>query len=270
MKVDYCSDIHMDFHVPFIYNQLKWENRTRKFITNIIEQKENPSDIVAIAGDISHYNQQSYWVIDTFAKCYKHVLVTLGNHDYYLISKNQQNKYKSSVNRVMELINNFKGTNVYINNPLVSIQGIGVQLLPMWYPIETLEQETFFYNISNDSKYIKGIDIHNEYLEQREQVINGIDLLVTHTPVIQVPSHLQFGGTACYLAPVDVLPKNVIMGHTHEHLNIIKYGTQFVMNCWGYENYGFKIETMELLQWAGTAPHYIECYRSDLAVFSKM
>lgn len=248
MKINYLSDIHMDFHVPFQKNQEKWEQHTREWIRDKIENHtKDKQDLVAIAGDISHYNNQSYWVIDEFRKQYDFVFVTLGNHDYYLISKNQQKKYKnSSFFRTMELIEWFKGSNVYINTPMIGLRGKVIQLLPMWYPIETDSQLNFFHNISNDSKYIKGIDIHAEYLDQRE-LVKEVDLLVTHTPIIQVPSHVKFKRSDCYLAPVDILSKNVIMGHTHESLHIYKYGTQFAMNCWGYEDYGFEIKTLELV-----------------------
>lgn len=247
MKINYLSDIHMDFHVPFQKNQEKWEQRTREWIRDKIENHtKDKQELVAIAGDISHYNNQSYWVIDEFRKQYDFVFVTLGNHDYYLVSKNQQKKYKnSSFFRTMELIEWFKGSNVYINTPMIGLSGKVIQLLPMWYPIETDSQLNFFHNISNDSKYIKGIDIHAEYLDQKE-LVKEVDLLVTHTPIIQVPSHDKFKRSDCYLAPVDILPKNVIMV-THESLHIYKYGTQFAMNCWGYEDYGFEIKTLELV-----------------------
>lgn len=104
MKVSYVSDLHLDFWVRFDSNILKWEKRTCEFITQLVNTDIGKREVLCIAGDLSHYNQQSLWALEVFATNYEHVFVQVGNHDYYLISGSQERKYSNnSLNRVKEL-----------------------------------------------------------------------------------------------------------------------------------------------------------------------
>lgn len=49
MKISYLSDIHADHHVPFNSNQIKWEKRTKEFITKLIETDEGQREVLVIA-----------------------------------------------------------------------------------------------------------------------------------------------------------------------------------------------------------------------------
>ena len=98
MKIDYVSDLHVNHHVPFVKNQLKWEQRTREWVRKLSQNKE--ADVLVIAGDFSEFNQQSLWVLETFRESYEFVLFVLGNHDYYILSPTQYKKYGDSNGRV--------------------------------------------------------------------------------------------------------------------------------------------------------------------------
>lgn len=250
MKISYISDLHLDFHVPFHKNQDKWKSRTVDFIENIIPTDINREDILIIAGDISHFNKQSFWTLDTFAKHYKKVYFVTGNHDHYLISTNQKCKYKNnSTNRVNELIemvkqlpnviylDNFEKHNIDNN---ITIAGS-----TFWYPLENFNQESFFHLNSNDSRLISGLDIKNKHREQLQQYreLDEATILVTHVPIITINSHIKYNSTACYLTPVDeIKTKYHIFGHCHEQNVYEKVYGNFYINAVGYPDEKLPIE----------------------------
>lgn len=258
VDVSYISDIHADFYAPFTKNQIKFEQRTREFIQRLIQTDTSNKEVLIIAGDVSHLNTQSYWCIDEFSKHYKQVLLCYGNHDFYLVSKNQERKYKgNSLNRVNELTEMLKPLdNVHVfNNDSYVYEHNNIKFggLTMWYPLETPEQQMFFYNISNDSKYIKGFNIlyaHDEDQSTYKKILKeNVDVMISHVPVINVDSHFKYNSTACYLTPLkDIQVKHWVFGHSHEQRVYNKPYCKFYMNAIGYpeEKMGLKIRHFTL------------------------
>ena len=58
MNIDYISDLHLDFYVPSKGGGADYRERTRAFLAGLLP--ELCADVLVIAGDISHYNRQSY------------------------------------------------------------------------------------------------------------------------------------------------------------------------------------------------------------------
>lgn len=253
IKVSYVSDLHLDFHVPFNKNQNKFKRSTIEFI-RLLSDTDEEKEVLVIAGDISHFNLQSYWAVEEFSKNYKKVLICYGNHDYYLISKSQSNKYSTnSQNRVDELTEMLKQLgNVHIftkGNTTFRHKDILFGGLTMWYPLGTSEQKMFFHNVSNDSQLIKGVNIeemHKEDIKEYERLLKqDVDVMISHVPVINIDSHFKYNSTACYLTRVkDINAKHWIMAHSHEQRTYKKPYCSFHMNAIGYpeEKLGLKIK----------------------------
>jgi len=102
MKVDILSDLHLDFyfkpcfttseHIISLFGDIFTDTGTRKI-----------GDVLIVAGDIGHYNEQSIEVLKIFQeKFYKHIICVLGNHDYYLIGSETKYAFKTT------LLNEFK------------------------------------------------------------------------------------------------------------------------------------------------------------------
>lgn len=246
MKISYISDLHLDFWCQFNTNQLKWESLTKEFIRRLIETDQGQRDVVCINGDISHFNIQSLWALNIFSQQYSKVFVCLGNHDLYLVSKNQTGKYKNnSWNRVLELqefISQLSNVHLLLDDEVVKYNGVKFGGNTMWYPVSTIEQQVFFNNISNDSRLIKGVDIN---LEHEKSIANynsmmqqGIDVMISHVPLCHLKSHEKYGSSSCYYTPVDELPPFVIQGHSHERAIYKKAGSLLYMNCLGYPHDG--------------------------------
>lgn len=243
MKVSYISDLHLDFHVPFKPSQERWEQQTKDFIVNLIETTDpDDRDILCLGGDYSHYNRQTFWMLDTFSKYYNRVFTVLGNHDFYLVSNTQVGKYNHhSQNRVNELIayaSSIPNVHPLFSDKTLNYKGVTFGGNSMWYPVETFEQKTFFYNSSNDSRLIHGTNVQLEHEDSIQNYSNMMrkcmDVMISHVPIIPINSHQIYGGDSCYYTPVDELPPYVIQGHSHERAIYEKAGSKIFMNCGGY------------------------------------
>lgn len=223
MKVSYISDLHLDFHIRFNKNLLKFEQRTKEFVRNLILTDDGSHEVLVIAGDLSHYNFQSLWALDEFSITYEKVLFVPGNHDYYLISKNQSAKYKNnSKNRLNELVckSSIQNDNVHIlNSKPYTYKGVRFYGSTMWYPLKTYEQQVFYGEISNDSKLIKRMNHYDEYeinMKDYNLRIEEVDVMISHVPLIHMKSHVENNNTSCYLNEVNKLAAHTICGHVHE------------------------------------------------------
>lgn len=250
MKISYVSDIHLDFWVKFTSNQIKFKQRTEEFILKLIGTDTRPYEVLVIAGDMGHFNMQSLWALEVFSQYYEQVCFTYGNHDKYLISNNQANKYNNhSENRIKELYSeSIKLRNVHplFYGETFTYKGVKFGGCPMWYPLETPEQKMFFYNVSNDSKLIKGSNVellHARDQEYYEELLEEkVDVMISHFPVINIDSHFKYNSTACYLTPVrDINAKAWIFGHSHEQKVYEKFYCTFYMNAIGYPSEKLKL-----------------------------
>lgn len=246
MKVSYISDLHLDFHVHFNKNQIKFEKQTREFINKLIQTDEGNKEVLVVAGDLSHYNKQSLWALQEFSKVYELVLVCLGNHDYYLISKSQSNKYNGySRNRSAELhamiFQDIEKDNVQLlENEMFLYDKYVFYGSTMWYPLETYEQQSFYSGISNDSKLIKRINHYDEHeyqMKRYNEHIKYVDVMISHVPLIEMETHKKHNSTACYLTPVKQLAPITICGHVHEQNEYItESGNKVYINAIGYDD----------------------------------
>lgn len=246
MKIDYVTDLHINHWIPFQMNQLKWEKRTRDFVKRLL--RKGNGEVLLLGGDFSEMNTQTLWVFDECAKHYERVYWTFGNHDLYLLSKNDNKKYKHhSLNRVQELIEK----TAHLENvvPLVksveTYKGITFAGDALWYLPKTLQDWEFYKNVSKDSSYIH----HNEAWGMEDvarllykgsadwyDTLEGqeIDVMLTHVPPVH-PKLSQYPANAIYHSPVPYLSANHwVCGHDHLQGTFEKAGTHFYMNAIGY------------------------------------
>lgn len=261
MNIDYISDLHINHYVPFIHNQIKWQKRTVAFVESVL-LIDNPSDILIIAGDFSEQNQQTIWTIETFAKYYKNVIIVFRNHDLYLLSKNQEKKYKNdSRNRTKQIVDYFSDhKHIHVlDNEIVTINGKTFAGSKLWYNPKTEDGKWFYNNISNDSQYIKIKHTLNSYEPIHEadmtfyqSLIDSqtqVDVMITHVPPIIISENTDDAYNECYTSPVpSLIAPFWVCGHQHITYSFEKDGTQFHMNPMGYPNERTtkKIKTMKV------------------------
>lgn len=254
MNISYISDLHIDHWVKHNNNQTKNEKRVKEFVNNLVEKSNlKTKEVLVIAGDISHYNRVTIWVLEEFAEQFEKVFFVNGNHDYYLISGQQERKYKSqSKLRVKELselvkqLNNVTFFNsMYSDNSEVykeiTFAGATMTSLP-----STEEEISFYRGFMNDSKYItEEPELYNTYDKVIYENILGEkikpDVFISHYPLITTISHrkhLNDGSIGSYKCEVGELiaPIN-FFGHVHESNIIYKVAdTKHYCNAFGYPN----------------------------------
>jgi Icc-related predicted phosphoesterase len=125
MKIDYISDLHLDFYVreknPTSYKLAK---QVDEFIEMI---RPNKHDVLIIAGDLGHYYHQDTLLLQKLKLFYKHILLVAGNHDMYLVSNNIQKSYEwDSWNRIQEMkvfCDSIEGLE-YLDGNAIEIEGV--------------------------------------------------------------------------------------------------------------------------------------------------
>ena len=258
MKIDFISDLHIDHHINPSSNEVK----INKFISHLLP--EEPADILIIAGDLGHYNEQNIKFLKALKKFYNLILYTAGNHELYLTSKKQQEKYHwNSFNRLSELQNmiaEIEGIE-YMNGQTVDIDGFTISGFPGWYDIG--KDFECWKNYSNDPRAIlEGYPIVLPYSSERHitfetddyfqlqleilKNISFVDLLFSHVPMIEIPDYIikndyiEDEGNKFYFQQkggIDLIKgrcKNYIFGHIHDMYDFTLNGIDIFCNPFGY------------------------------------
>lgn len=240
MKIDYISDLHLDFYIKVTGNA----DRDRANVIEIIEAllPEQLGDVLVIAGDLSHHNVQSYEILAYCSELYSQLFFVLGNHDYYLILDEKQLNSplydsKMHVAELLEKIAVLPNVQLLRDFQVHEYKGVRFAGATSWYPLESSSEILYFKSYMNDSRLIQGIDIQQLHRDEMEayRSMPEVDVLVTHVPPIQIDSHIKFGGTAGFLNKLPGIPAKVcIFGHCHEQNMYKKAGITFAINALGY------------------------------------
>ena len=273
MKIDLISDLHLDFWVKEVdTNKLKFKVQLEDFIKNIIFPAGDftTGDILIIAGDLGHYNNQIKSLLVELKKYYENIIVTYGNHDMYLISKSQQEKYEyKSLNRIKELKEICEYLDIYfLDGKTIEIDGIKFGGTSSWYSLPTSGDIETWKRVMNDSTKIydgKGSYSYGMYgapvstpnwktqefwLEEKAKLIEvakeKVDVFITHValnePTEDEGMYVDFVGDPnnifYYTENIELLKssgcKIHIHGHTHQELDYVKEGIRIICNPLGY------------------------------------
>ncbi|AHJ14363.1 metallophosphoesterase family protein [Sulfurospirillum multivorans] len=261
-RIDILSDLHLDAYFPHT-PKVKKEAVKDIFDPIFLVNRTSVGDVLIIAGDIGHYNEQNIEILRIFRQeYYQNIVCVLGNHDYYLNSKDEQEKYqKSSFARVEEmraLINAEEGM-YCLNGAVVEIDGIrfgGVDssynnaYLKVYFPISDNPRSNNEYWKMNmpDHKMMFGIKKYNQLyklsLPLLEAVYKDCDVMITHVNPSFLHQHLSpswqnnrssmfysFDGHR-FLEGGSM--KYWLFGHTHNRLEYEHYGVTCICNPLGY------------------------------------
>jgi DNA repair exonuclease SbcCD nuclease subunit len=165
MKIDFCSDLHVDawhnrtqLHDP---NRRRWTGEPHKSLFLYIDWKEykNPdSRVLVIAGDISNNLITTSQVVEAAAAEYEYVVVVEGNHDHY--------DNDMPVEKGMDLLTSLLShlDNVYHLTPNTSLVVDGVAFFggTGWYDFKAYEDQGIsdftakraWNQYSNDSRFL--------------------------------------------------------------------------------------------------------------------
>jgi Icc-related predicted phosphoesterase len=260
LKIDYISDLHLDFYIKETdQNSWKFKRKISEFLEDILP--EDKGDILIIAGDISHYNNQTKGILLIAKEYYGEVFITWGNHELYLISNSISSKYKdNSFNRLIELKEICDEIDVkFLDGNKFIVNGVSIAGSGNWYNAS----HELFQNVSNDSNLIytnlqygmygakvkKTIDeskfAQEEYVKLLD--IGSCDILVTHVGISEptreegMPDdYIESGCNSLYYSNTDIIeelkPKVHIFGHSHAGFDFKRGGCNFYCNPLGYPN----------------------------------
>lgn len=202
MKIDYISDLHIDMYFD-AHKPLEEEEFRTLFEDIILKDDRTPGDVLVIAGDLGHSNEQNQRMLFILQKLYyQQIVFVLGNHDYYLMEElGALEKYKNSFDRVKEMrewADNQKHIHC-LNGSVVEIDGVRFGGCDGWYD-GTYAYRHFEHNsylpkenvladlwrsANIDPKKIKGIKHFKELWEVERKKIHQVyrkcDVMVTHT-----------------------------------------------------------------------------------------
>lgn len=281
-KVDFISDIHTDFWIKEKQPSEKLTKLVKAFINDVLKPKGG--DILITAGDLGHYFAQDSEVLKQLKELYKRVIVVRGNHDLYLVSGNQQDKYKAnSFNRVIEMKEFCVENGIdYLDGDVIDINGLKIGGVGMWYDLPTKYDVATWNQVMNDSNLImEGVEpvrfqygyghTHKEskwdtqayYISEQEKlksfVGQDVDVVVTHiSPIITPDEQLawEYRGdpnNIFYSSDnLDVIeeinPEVTIFGHTHTKYDFEVNKQWFVCNPLGYkcDKTGTEIQQLEI------------------------
>lgn len=271
-QFDFVSDLHLDFYAYGHVPQGKQKKALIKYINGLLP--EECSDVIVIAGDISHYNVQYIWLFNELKNHYNHVLFTTGNHDRYLINPSQCKKYDFDSNKrieeIKEIADRIKGVH-YLDGTTVEIDGVVYGGFPGWHDgyycrengmIDEDKINELYFSRMMDGRCIKGLTVYDQYFEEEYnkllKIVDDTRVMVSHYgPVVPPNMPLKYQVLTSgfyYFDGREVLDKDDpyctnpdvwVFGHTHDQYNFWYNKTNLITNPIGYphENWNSKIKT---------------------------
>lgn len=199
IQFDLISDIHLDFWLrrkgPTAEDNVR---EVERFAERLLPQ--TVSEVLVIAGDLGHRNQQNVELLHALKRYYTHILVVAGNHDYYLVNSKERYKLQTSMNRWSEMKS--LGTAIegihYLEGDVFEWNGVRYGGAGMWYDfsygINVLgkslsEMMGIWSNQLNDRNYTIGaprrpLEFFWEQKAQLDRIIHDSDVIITHVPRI--------------------------------------------------------------------------------------
>lgn len=261
LTISILSDLHFDSCFPFSLAAPSEESVRRVFDPIF----KTPADVLVVAGDLGHYNQQNKQIIEWLKRLYfKSIVCVLGNHDYYLANRIMMDDfYENSFNRVKEMreqLNAIEG--VYcLDGNVVEIDGIRFGGCDSWYDgqywlqilnphyakampnVRELWKETM-----PDFRGIKGIKDFDELWEIEKTKIEAVykecDVMITHVMPIIHPQYVDSiyrgdKGTSFFCFDGEKYLENTtahtwIYGHSHTNQDVDVHGVRMIANQMGY------------------------------------
>lgn len=259
MKIAYCSDLHVDFHMRDAQcSKLLFDKAFSKYFSDL------DSKTVIIAGDIGHYPEQSMEFMNILRTRYglDNVIVTLGNHEGYLIDDKQRKMFPSGLHKIAYQQDLFTENGITVlDGTSVEIDGITIGGANSFYDgtiYYRMASKTMYSNSGglnaywkrtmNDSRYMR-LDDFSEYAKAEKdklrQLKHSVDVMVTHVkPVVDDRYfHLQYQNdmTNAFYSfdyeeeiATDQRLQTWVYGHTHTVEDWDFLGVELLANPFGY------------------------------------
>lgn len=260
LTISILSDLHFDSHFSNTISPPS-EDAVRRMFDPIFK---TPADVLIIAGDLGHYNDQIIQILTIIRDVYfKHIICVLGNHDYFLANRIMIDDYETSFNRVIELreqLNKIEGVHC-LNGNVVEIEGVRFGGCDSWYDGQYLLHNLnphYVHDLNDvdkswgywidDKANIHGVNRFDDIWEIEKPKIEAIyqqcDVMITHVMPSVNPEHVDRHyrdnrGTAYFCFDGEKYLKKTtakvwVYGHTHTNQDVAVHGVRMVANQLGY------------------------------------
>ncbi len=285
MKVNFISDLHTDFHIRAKNPQdPKFNLRIAEFIDRMLPVDRTAcGDVLIIAGDLGHYNQQAKEMLIQLKETYKDIIVVSGNHDRYLVSDHVCKQYEwqsqQRVDELQSMCNAIDGVH-FLDGDVVDINGVRFGGLCGWYDLPNSGDIKHWRQALNDSNLIydgypiagaysygargkPDWDTQQHYIDELQKLAGvareGCDVLVSHVAQILPPEQempVMYrgdpGNIFYWVDNYDLVKKtgcsHYIFGHTHDPYDYMTDDFNALCNPYGYpgENEGCRVKSFEI------------------------
>lgn len=275
MKVDILSDTHFDSWFGFK------EMPDKESIIGFWRTLKPKGNYLIVAGDLGHNIVQNIHILKVLKEVfYKEIIITLGNHDCYLVGfklfQSIDSKIKNSLKRYKE-----SGI-IVLDGTVVEIEGVKLGGAMGWYNnayvvknrthllgVHHINQlnttNAFLQNLWHSHPDCKGTGMEyfdalfEEEYAKLKAVHQSCDVMVSH---FNPSANMEFQTKGWEKDPttsffcfdgeelaIKTSAKVWIYGHTHEHKMYIWHNKKFVTSALGYkgEHYKGKITTREII-----------------------
>lgn len=196
MKFAIMGDTHFDFWLNTNFQEKHFHLQFRTLLKTV------EADVLLLSGDIGHYNAQNLQCLQYMRQYFDRIVVTFGNHDYYLVTNSARDKYKYGtngdinrpsevrVNEMKMMIEDAEGID-YVDGNTVDIGGIKIGGATGWYDGSLLANksreviQTEYEKVMNDGSLIhpkgKAFDwLFHEQKHRLDAVYQNCDIMMSH------------------------------------------------------------------------------------------
>lgn len=273
MIVDYVSDIHIDFYLR--YKDCSFDNLKTTKLHEIFANRRG--EVLVIAGDIGHYNDQNIFFLKALREYfgYEKVFLVLGNHDYYLLQESIRKHYNNSsfkrIHEIKKMCRELDGVHL-LSGDIVEYKDIKFGGSTLWYDgkyIQRLDIKISKEGITElwqrkmlDASMIYGIkrfdSLYLRELERLRKIYDKCDVMITHINPSIDPKHTPAKYTldklnGFYSFDGEFYIENSsanywVFGHIHESIEYEINNTKVMSNPLGYpgENQDFKLKSFKI------------------------
>ena len=229
MKFAILGDTHFDFWLNTNFKEKHFHLKFRKLL------ESTQADVLLLPGDIGHYNFQNLKCLEYMRQYFDRIVVTFGNHDYYLITNSMREKYQyrnpnrpseERVSEMKKMIEDAEGID-YVDGNIIDVNGIKIGGTTGWYDGSLLLQRKKYDDVNlewrlqmNDANLIyprgnndgvKFDRLFNEQKHRLDAVYQECDIMMTHvSPLSEWKQFIEMFGFDPEIAKTD---PNYAMNH---------------------------------------------------------
>ena len=244
VQVDLLSDLHIEMMMNS--DEIATVDSKRQFLKRKVEEiKESSkgSELIVVAGDISHSNTISYLFLKELSLYWEYVLVIPGNHDIQ-DKRRVVERYEELMNALAEVENIvflFDKVNLF------EYKGFKFAGTFMTYNLNDMKDfKEWKYKLSDSSEITRKLimERNKKEVEYYLDNINKVDMFISHVPIVNLDGD---NATPNLFLNVDVLPVKGVLyvsGHTHKQKNSIDWESPYdALNV----SYGYPSEHGDLV-----------------------